>query len=151
MNWHAVLLRLYSGEEPTSQCRGRKRCGFDPGVGSGSPLQDSCLKNPMDRGAWWATVRGVAKSQTQLRSWEQQIANTMIPFYHSYEYEKGAFFLLLAQMYSNTIGMFRVKGGKILHGLKRSKNDRTVINLNDYLNHCFFLRQQRGKRTVTSG
>ena len=30
------------------------------------PLQYSCLKNPMDRGAWWATVHGVTKSQTQL-------------------------------------------------------------------------------------
>ena len=30
----------------------------------GNPLQCSCLENPMDRGAWWATVHGVAKSQT---------------------------------------------------------------------------------------
>ena len=36
------------------------------GEGSGTPLQCSCLENPMDRGAWWAPVRGVAKSQTQL-------------------------------------------------------------------------------------
>ena len=38
-----------------------------PGEGNGSPLQYSCLENPMDRGAWRATVHGVAKSQTQLR------------------------------------------------------------------------------------
>ena len=36
------------------------------GEGNGSPLQYSCLENPMDRGAWWAAVHGVAKSQTQL-------------------------------------------------------------------------------------
>ena len=36
------------------------------GAGNGYPLQYSCLENPMDRGAWWATVHGVAKSQTQL-------------------------------------------------------------------------------------
>ena len=36
------------------------------GEGNGTPLQDSCLENPMDGGAWWATVYGVAKSQTQL-------------------------------------------------------------------------------------
>ena len=30
--------------------------GGSPGVGSGNPLQYSCLENPMDRGAWWATV-----------------------------------------------------------------------------------------------
>ena len=36
------------------------------GEGSGSPLQYSCLENPMDRGAWWVTVHGVAKSRTRL-------------------------------------------------------------------------------------
>ena len=34
--------------------------------GNGTPLQYSCLENPMDGGAWWAAVHGVAKSQTQL-------------------------------------------------------------------------------------
>ena len=38
--------------------------GRSPGEGNVNPLQYSCLGNPMDRGAWWATVRGVAKSQT---------------------------------------------------------------------------------------
>ena len=38
--------------------------GRSPGEGNGNPLQDSCLENPMDGGAWWATVRGIAKSQT---------------------------------------------------------------------------------------
>ena len=40
--------------------------GRSPGEGKGNPLQYSCLGNPMDRGAQWATVHGVAKSQTQL-------------------------------------------------------------------------------------
>ena len=40
--------------------------GRSPGKGNGNPLQYSCLENPMDGGAWWATVHGVAKSQTQL-------------------------------------------------------------------------------------
>ena len=40
--------------------------GRSPGEGNGNPLQDSCLENPMDGGAWWATVHGVAKSQTRL-------------------------------------------------------------------------------------
>ena len=35
-----------------------------PGEGNGNPLQYSCLGNPMDRGAWQATVHGVTKSQT---------------------------------------------------------------------------------------
>ena len=37
-----------------------------PGGGNGKPLPCSCLGNPMDRGAWWATVHGVAKSRTRL-------------------------------------------------------------------------------------
>ena len=36
------------------------------GEGNGNPLQYSCLENPMDRGAWWAVVHGVMKSQTRL-------------------------------------------------------------------------------------
>ena len=39
--------------------------GRSPGVGNGNPLQYSRLENLMDRGAWWATVHGVAKIQTQ--------------------------------------------------------------------------------------
>jgi len=38
--------------------------GRSPGGGNGNPLQFSCLKNLMDRGAWWATVHGVAKNHT---------------------------------------------------------------------------------------
>ena len=36
--------------------------GRAPGGGHGNPLQHCCLENPMDRGAWWATVHGVTKS-----------------------------------------------------------------------------------------
>ena len=40
--------------------------GRSPGEGNGNPLQYSCLENPMDGGAWWATLHGVAKSGTRL-------------------------------------------------------------------------------------
>ena len=40
--------------------------GRSPGERNGNPLQYSCLGSPMDRGAWWATVHGVAESRTQL-------------------------------------------------------------------------------------
>ena len=40
--------------------------GRSSGEGNGNPLQYSCLENPMDGGAWWATVHGVANSQTRL-------------------------------------------------------------------------------------
>ena len=39
--------------------------GRSPGEGNGNPLQYSCLGNPMNRGAWWATVHGVTKSHTE--------------------------------------------------------------------------------------
>ena len=64
------LLRWLSAKESTCQCR---RQGLDPFVReiprewNGNPLQYSCLGNTMDRGAWWATVHGVAKNQTWLR------------------------------------------------------------------------------------
>ena len=45
---------------------GSGRC---PGGGNGNLLQYTCLKNPLDRGAWWAIVRGVTKSQTRLSDW----------------------------------------------------------------------------------
>ena len=50
---------------------GEMRCGLDPwverspGEGNGNPLQYSGLENPMDRGAWWATVQWVTTSQTR--------------------------------------------------------------------------------------
>ena len=37
--------------------------GGSPGEGNGNPLQYSCLENPMGRGAWWAAVHGITKSQ----------------------------------------------------------------------------------------
>ena len=40
--------------------------GRSPGEGNGKSLQYFCLENPMEGGAWWATVHGVAKSQTRL-------------------------------------------------------------------------------------
>ena len=42
------------------------RLGRFPGGGHGNPLQYSCLENPMDRAAWWATVHSVTRSQTPL-------------------------------------------------------------------------------------
>ena len=47
----------------TGLITGSKR---SPGGGNGNSLQYSCLENPMERGAWWATVYGVTKSPTHL-------------------------------------------------------------------------------------
>ena len=44
--------------------------GRSPGEGNGKPLQCSCLGNPIDRGAWWATVHEVVKSGTGLSDFQ---------------------------------------------------------------------------------
>ena len=51
--------------------------GRSPGEGNRNPLQDSCLENPMDRGAWWATVHGVAKSRTRLSNFTFHVYNNV--------------------------------------------------------------------------
>ena len=55
-----------SGEESTCNARDTGDSGSVPGEGNDNSLQYSCLENPMDRGAWRATVHRVAKSETQL-------------------------------------------------------------------------------------
>jgi len=62
------------------------RLGRSPGEENGYPLQYSCLENSMDRGAWWATVHGVAKSQTQL---SDLIINWSIHFKCMYNWTKS--------------------------------------------------------------
>ena len=47
--------------------------GRSPRGGHGNPLQYSCLENPMDRGAWWAAVHGVAQSRTRLKQLSTQV------------------------------------------------------------------------------
>ena len=56
------------------------RSGRSPGEGHGNPLQYSCLENPMDRGGWWATVHGVAKSQTWLKLLSMPAHRGQIPW-----------------------------------------------------------------------
>ena len=53
--------------------------GRSPGEGNGSPLQYSCLENPMDGGAWWATAQGVAKSRTRLSDFTFTFIETETP------------------------------------------------------------------------
>ena len=58
-------------KNPPASAGETRDTGSIPGLGrsseggNGTPLQYSCLENPMDRGAWWATVHGVTKSRTQ--------------------------------------------------------------------------------------
>ena len=69
------LPRWLSGKESACHCRRHRRCRFNPwvgrspGEGNGNPLQYSCLRNPMDRGAWWAIVRWLETSWIRLNDW----------------------------------------------------------------------------------
>ena len=49
--------------------------GRSPGEGTGNPLQYPCLETPMERGVWWATVHGVAKSWTWLSNWAPPLSH----------------------------------------------------------------------------
>ena len=61
-----------------------------PGEGNGTPLQYSCLENPMDGGAWWAAVHGVAKSQARLSDF------TFTFHFHALEKEMATYSSILA-------------------------------------------------------
>ena len=64
-----------SSKEPACQCRRQRAVGSIPGSGRcpggghGNPLQYFFLENAMDRGAWWATVHRISKSQTWMSDW----------------------------------------------------------------------------------
>ena len=60
------------------------------GEGNGTPLQYSCLENPMDEGAWWATVQGVVKNRTRLRDF------TFTFHFHALEKEMATHSTVLA-------------------------------------------------------
>ena len=78
------LPRWLNGEEPACQCRKTGEANSVPGIGrspeggNGNPLQYSCLENPMDGGAWWATDHEVTKNQTWFRDWAQHSTNHMV-------------------------------------------------------------------------
>ena len=61
LEWGAVAFSRDAAD--VASIRGLER---SPAGGDGNPVQYSCLENPMDRGAWWAAVHGVAQSQTRL-------------------------------------------------------------------------------------
>ena len=60
----SVVKNLLAKEGDTGDTSSIPVSGRSPGGGSGNPLQYSCLENPMNRGAWQATVHRVTKSQT---------------------------------------------------------------------------------------
>ena len=83
------------------------------GEGNGTPLQCSCLENPMDRAAWWAAVHGVKKSWTRLSGF-------IFTFhFHAFEKEMATHSSILAWKIPWTEG----PGGLQSTGLRRVKHD----------------------------
>ena len=86
------LPRWRCGKELVCQCSRQQETGFHPWVektpeeGNGNPAQDSCLENPIGRGAWWATIHRVAKSWIRLSDlahtsgWLIKSRNTCLTF-----------------------------------------------------------------------
>ena len=76
MSYKEILYRFFPGgavvKNPPANAGDTRDTGLipgskrSPGEGNYNPFQYSCLENFMDRGAWWATVHGVTKSQTRL-------------------------------------------------------------------------------------
>ena len=83
------------------------------GEGNGTPLQYSCLENPMDGGAWWASVHGVAKSRTRLNDF------TFIFHFHALEREKATHTSVLARRNPGT----GEPGGQLSMGSHRVRHD----------------------------
>ena len=83
------------------------------GEGNGTPLQYSCLENPMDRGAWWAAVHGVAKSQTRLSDF------TFTSHFHALEKEMATHSSVLAWRIPGT----GEPGGLLSVGSHRVRHD----------------------------
>ena len=83
------------------------------GKGNGTPLQYSCLENPMDGGAWWAAVHGVAKSQTRLSDF------TFTSHFHALEKEMATHSNVFAWRIPGT----GEPGGLLSMGLHRVGHD----------------------------
>ena len=83
------------------------------GEGNGTPLQYSCLENPMDGGAWWAAVHGVAKSRTRLSDF------TFTFHFYALEKEMATHFSVLAWRIPGTVE----PGGPLSMGSHRVRHD----------------------------
>ena len=96
------------------------------GEGNGTPLQYSCLENPMDGGAWWAAVHGVAKSRTRLSDF------TFTFHFHSLEKEMATHSSVLAWRIPGTAepgGLWSMGVAQSRTPLKRFSSSSSSIQL----------------------
>ena len=99
--WHptpVLLLGKSHGQRSLVGCSPQRRCQSDTteqlrfhfslsciGEGNGNPLQCSCLENPRDGGAWWASVYGVAQSRTRLKRLSSSSSSISFPLDRTFE------------------------------------------------------------------
>ena len=111
--------------------------GQSSGGGHGNPLQYSCLENPMDRGAWWATIHGVTKSQTRLKQLgtRHTTANTR---QDSWENSLFLFIFTMAQSENNAHFAFHLKHFAVLYrGIYISLYHFQLIYLKYWCKECY--------------
>ena len=117
-----------------------------PGEGDGTPLQYSCLENPMDGGAWWAAVHGVAKSRTRLSDF------TFTFHFHALGKEMATHSSVLAWRIPGT----GEPGGLLSMGSHRVGHDWSDLAAAaaDILTHilwtCFLLHEHLGVELLSS-
>ena len=103
------------------------------GAGDGAPLQCSCLEDPMDGGAWWAAVHGVAKSRTRLSNF------TFTFHFHALEKEMATHSSVLAWRIPGTgePGGLPSMGSQSRTRLKRLSSGRTKLSSHNLVQQTF--------------
>ena len=114
--------------------------GRSPGEGNGNPLQYSCLENPMDAGAWLATVHGVAKSRTWLSDFTITITiDIYVPFAIFLIFGVGCVDLFSSVLFLDCISPFNIcckAGLVVLNSLNFCLSEKLFVSpsiLNDIL------------------
>ena len=105
------------------------------GQGNGTPHQYSCLENPMDRGTWWATVHGVAKSRARLSDF------TFTFHFHALEKEMATHSSVLAWRIPGTGepgGLQSVGSHRVGHDWSNLAAAAVMTFLSDWILHLFF-------------
>ena len=108
--------------------------GRSPGGGHGNPLQYSCLENPLDREAWWATVHGVTKSRIWLKRLNSSIPNPPIwtvnkrdPLEAPFELRKDPLSPMTSMMPETPLGNCEGRGGEAGLIWERGRHSRSCL------------------------
>ena len=118
-----------------------------PGEGHGNPLHYSCLDNPMDRGAWWAMVPGVAQSQTQLK-WLSTQDVSVTTSYETHLAASSSLWVSFLSLANKSISWLKISSSpKPKHDFIMAEVS-VIINRQDGLRLDFIPRQESVVQTV---